>query len=69
MTSSGTAFDAIRARALQLAAEGAHDGWDDVRDALLMEGFMEVFDSAIANNEAFRAELEAACTRARSSRT
>lgn len=68
MTSSGTAFDAIRARALELAAEGAN-GWDDVRDALLMEGFMEVFDPAIADNEAFRAELKAACTRERSSRT
>lgn len=68
MTSNGTAFDAIRARALELAAEGA-DGWDDVRDALLREGFMEVFDPAIANNEAFRAELKAACARARSTRT
>lgn len=53
----------LRLRAMDLARTGDFAGWTEVRERLIAEGYLETFNPAIHENNAFHAEINGLCER------
>ncbi len=59
---------ALRDRAFQLASTGDYNDWNDIREALLAEGYLAIFAEVIADDHQLHDAIQSACADAKDAR-